>query len=172
MAVPAETDRAAHSLALLSHLARVARREADAFAPGGDLRPAHVVVLTLLRDHGAATQRGVADAVRLDPSTLVGLLNDLEERGLVSRRRDPADRRRHIVELEDAGRRWLAGTEERLAAVEDRVLGSLTQDERRTLHALLVRAAGGQLPGEACLAADGADPCLAADGDAPCLGDA
>jgi DNA-binding MarR family transcriptional regulator len=161
-----DTSRAAQSLALLSHLARVARREADREAADGGLRPAHLVVLTLLRDHGALTQRAIADAIRLDPSTLVGLLNDLEQRGLVARRRDPADRRRHIVELEAGGREQLDRIEERLAGVEDRVLGALDPAERAVLHGLLVRAAGGQLPGGACAAA--ADPCIEHDGEGAC----
>lgn len=150
-----ETATGTHqSLALLDHLARVARREAEADRDPGALRPRHLVGLTLLRDHGAATQQALAEALRLDPSNLVGLLNELELRGLVTRRRDPEDRRRHIVELSPDGVTALQSAERRLAAVEDRVLGALTAEERRTLHALLIRAAGGQLPAASCLDSD------------------
>lgn len=140
---------AAQSLALLSHLARVGQREAEPALPSG-LRTAHLMLLTLLRDHGAATQTGLAEALRLDPSNLVGLLNDLERRELVVRRRDPEDRRRHIVAIADAGIAELDRTEGCLTAVEDQLLGSLDLQERATLHDLLMRAAGGQLPPEAC----------------------
>ncbi|MEV4419389.1 MarR family winged helix-turn-helix transcriptional regulator [Patulibacter sp. NPDC049589] len=139
-------DHAVSSLGLLAHISRVARHEVDAVASVGDLRPGHVVVLTTLREHGAGTQRALAAALRLDPSSLVGLLNDLEDRGLVSRRRDPEDRRRHIVALEDAGRRWLTSAEGELAPVEDRVFRALSAEERRTLHALLTRAVSGHAP--------------------------
>jgi DNA-binding MarR family transcriptional regulator len=139
----------AQSLALLAHLARVGQREAESSLPG-DLRTAHLMLLTLLRDHGATTQTGLAEALRLDPSNLVGLLNDLERRGMVIRQHHPDDRRRHIVTIADAGITELQDTEQRLAAAEDRVLGALEPDERATLHCLLMRAAGGQLPPEAC----------------------
>jgi DNA-binding MarR family transcriptional regulator len=134
------------ALALLDHLARVGRRASEAaIAPGG-LRPRHLVALTLLSDHGPANQQGLAEALGLDPSNVVVLLNDLEDRGLVTRRRDPADRRRHIVELSRNGEAELRSAQQRLARVEDQLLHALTADERETLHCLLVRAAGGQLP--------------------------
>jgi DNA-binding MarR family transcriptional regulator len=134
-----------HSLTLLDHLARFARRAAEAQRPPDGLRPRHLIALMLLRDHGNATQQGLAEALQLDPSNVVGLLNDLEERGLVSRRRDPADRRRHIVELSAAGVCELDAAEQRLACVEDEMLRALTAEERATLHALLVRAVGEQI---------------------------
>jgi MarR family transcriptional regulator, transcriptional regulator for hemolysin len=150
MASPTQqTTHPAQSLALLAHLARVAQREAESSLPG-DLRTAHLMLLTLLRDHGATTQTGLAEALRLDPSNLVGLLNDLERRGLVIREHHPDDRRRHIVTIAKAGITQLQDTEQRLAAAEDRVLGALDPEERATLHCLLMRAAGGQLPPEAC----------------------
>lgn len=149
-----DTAASYQSLALLDHLSRVARREADGAPDPDGLRPRHLVALTLLRDHGAATQQALAEALRLDPSNLVGLLNDLESRGLVTRRRDPDDRRRHIVELAPAGLTTLHAAERRLAAVENKVLGALTTDERCTLHAILIRAAGGQLPATACVESD------------------
>ncbi len=149
-ASPPDTAAGYQSLALLDHLSRVARREADGAPHPDGLRPRHLVALTLLRDHGAATQQALAEALRLDPSNLVGLLNDLESRGLVTRRRDPDDRRRHIVELAPAGLTTLHAAEQRLADVENKVLGALTTDERCTLHALLIRAAAGQLPATAC----------------------
>jgi MarR family transcriptional regulator, lower aerobic nicotinate degradation pathway regulator len=153
-ASPRDTVASYQSLALLDHLSRVARREADGAPDPDGLRPRHLVALTLLRDHGAATQQALAEALRLDPSNLVGLLNDLESRGLVRRRRDPDDRRRHIVELASTGVTTLHAAEQRLGAVENKVLGALSADERCTLHALLIRAAGGQLPATACVESD------------------
>jgi MarR family transcriptional regulator, lower aerobic nicotinate degradation pathway regulator len=148
------------SLVLLNLLARVARRSAEqALAPLG-LRPRHVVLLTILRDHGSLTQGALGDALRLDPANVVGLLNELEERGLLRRRRDPDDRRRHIVELSGAGRSTLEQADGALESVQDELLEDLDADERATLHALLARAAEGQIAGacadgitEACIEA-------------------
>ncbi|MGE0028475.1 MAG: MarR family winged helix-turn-helix transcriptional regulator [Thermoleophilia bacterium] len=135
------------SLALISHLAQVVRRDADqALADVDGMRPRHLIALTLLRDHGPMAQAALAEGLRLDPSNVVALLNDLESRGLVTRRRDPEDRRRHIVELSEGGVGALDRAEAGLAAVEDRLFGALSGDERRTLHELLLRASGDRLP--------------------------
>lgn len=141
-----------HSLPLLEHLARMGRRAAESsLAPSG-LRPRHVVALRLLSEHGPASQQGLAEVLGLDPSNVVGLLNELEERGLVTRRRDPADRRRHIVELSTEGDDELLATQQRLARAEDELLGSLSPQERETLHELLTRAVAGQLSAGDCVA--------------------
>src|SRR5947209_5751286 len=137
---PSRTTHPAQSLALLSHLARVGQREAEAVLPD-DLRTAHLMLLTLLRDHGPTTQAGLAEALRLDPSNLVGVLNDLERRRLVIRQHHPEDRRRHIVVIAKEGIAELGRVEHRLAATEDRVLAALTAEQRAALHDLLVRAA-------------------------------
>jgi len=150
MIATGQTADTHQSLALINHMARVARRGSEtALAPLG-LRPRHLVALTLLRDHGPATQQALIEALRIDPSNLVGLLNELEQRKLLVRERDPGDRRRHIVALSQAGERTLRQAEGRLAAVQDDVLAPLSGDERDTLHDLLLRAAGGRLPSTAC----------------------
>jgi MarR family transcriptional regulator for hemolysin len=134
------------SLALLDHLARVGRRAAETAIAPGDLRPRHLVALTLLSDHGPANQGDLGEALSLDPSNVVALLNELEERGLVTRRRDPADRRRHIVELSTEGHAELAAAQQRLSCVEDELFRALSAEERVVLYGLLLRAAGDQLP--------------------------
>ena len=138
-------DATYQSLVLIHHLERVARRRFEiAIKPTG-LRPRHVQALTILRDHGAMTQGTLGDALRLDPANLVGLLNELEQRALLARRRDPTDRRRHIVELSPPGRTALTSAESALASVQDDVLSGLDDDERCTLHTLLQRAAATQI---------------------------
>jgi DNA-binding MarR family transcriptional regulator len=120
----------------------MSRRAAEATMDPGGLRPRHLVALNLLSENGPAGQQGLADALSLDPSNVVGLLNELEERGLITRRRDPADRRRHIVELSDTGEDELTLAYTRLGLVEETLLHALTADERDTLRTLLVRAVG------------------------------
>ena len=85
-----DTTSAQHqSLALIDHLSCVGRRRSEEVLTPLGLRPRHLVALTLLRDHGAATQQALAASLSIDPTNLVGLLNALEEDGLVVRRRDP-----------------------------------------------------------------------------------
>ena len=149
-----------HSIALLDHLARAGRRAAETMLDPTGLRPRHLIALTLLNDHGAASQQGLADTLSLDPSNVVGLLNELEERALITRRRDPSDRRRHIVEISTEGESQLRAAQRLLACVEDDVLRALSPDERAALHTLLVRAAGGQLPDtNACAVIDEDEAC-------------
>jgi DNA-binding MarR family transcriptional regulator len=135
-------------LPLLDHLARVGRRAAEAsMAPGG-LRPRHLIALKLLSEHGPASQQGLAEALSLDPSNVVGLLNELEERQLIVRRRDPADRRRHIVELSATGAGELCLAQARLSRVEDDLLAVLSAAERATLYRLLARTVEGVTGGK------------------------
>ena len=70
------------SSALLDHLARLTRARAQVVLEGHGLRPRSLVALTLLRDHGGFTQQGLAAALQIDKTNLVGLLNDLENDGL------------------------------------------------------------------------------------------
>ena len=135
-------------LPLIDHLARISRRAADAAMADGSLRPRHVIALTLLDERGPMTQHAVGAALRLDPSNVVGLLNELEERGLITRRRDPADRRRHIVELSAAGAGGVTQTCDQLGVVEDDLFKSLTADERATLYGLLSRAVEALAPAD------------------------
>ncbi|WP_244928965.1 MarR family winged helix-turn-helix transcriptional regulator [Nocardioides sp. W7] len=125
---------------MLDYLARMGRRAAEALPD--TLRPRHVIALEVISEQGPLGQRGLAEALRLDPSNVVGLLNELEEHELVTRRRDPADRRRHIVEISSKGTRELTEATTRFGHIEDQLFSTLSPQERRTLHTLLSRAVG------------------------------
>jgi len=115
----------------------VARSYRDALRPC-DLTLGHASVLQVLRG-GPTTQAALAEAVGMDATKLVAYLNELEMAGQVVRRRDAADRRRHIVELSEAGARRLSTAQRAAAAAEERLLASLTAGERAQLAALLAR---------------------------------
>jgi DNA-binding MarR family transcriptional regulator len=143
-----------HPGALLDHLARRMRLRTEAVLAPMGLRPRHLVALTVLRESGGSTQQALAATLEMDGTNIVGLLNELEAKQLIERRRSPEDRRRHLVEVTDAGAEQLAKAEFALSAVEDEVLGALDDSQRETLYNLLQQAA-----------ADTVVSCAAAIGD-------
>jgi DNA-binding MarR family transcriptional regulator len=156
-----ETTTSPHRTSpLLDHLARLNRARAEAALAPLNLRPRHLVALTLLRDHGGGTQQAMAEALRIDRTNLVGLLNELEADGLITRTRAAEDRRRHIVQLTDAGHTRLHEAECALAVVENEVLSALDDAQREQLYELLALATSGHVVscGEA-VADDVADAC-------------
>lgn len=100
------------------------------------IKPRHVAALAALRQ-GALTQQALGEAVHTDAAQLVGLLNELEAAELVSRRRDPNDRRRHIVELSSLGAARLEDAENCVAQTEEGLLAGLDAAERAHLYRLL-----------------------------------
>ncbi len=124
---------------LIARVARVVRQRFEqALAPLG-LRQRQIVALSYLRGYGPTAQQKLADRLCMDPSSMVCLLNELEDNELVLRQRDRRDRRRAIVELSPHGERALAEIDRALQTVEDEMLTSLDMTERAKLHDLLVR---------------------------------
>jgi len=101
--------------------------------------------LGYLLKHEGVTQQDLGDAMLMDDNTIVLLLNELEAAGFSVRRRDPGDRRRHIVEITAAGRRAIERAEKAQEGIEDELLGDLSQEERATLTSLLNRVMEGLL---------------------------
>src|SRR5919198_1987818 len=115
---------------LLKRLGFAAKERAmEAYEETG-LHPYHHAVLIVLGEGSRETQGAIADALGYDRGQLVGLLDDLEGRGLVERRRDPNDRRRHIVRLTADGRRTLRRLRALARRVENDFLAPLSDEQR------------------------------------------
>ncbi len=110
------------------------------------LKNGHAHVLMVLADEGATSQQAMIQELEVDPSVLVATLNDLEQAGLAQRRRDPADRRRRIVEISPRGTQLVADVYASIASVEAELFASLDPNEIGTLHRLLdrIRTATGE----------------------------
>ncbi len=124
---------------LVAQVGRAAtRRYGAVLAPVG-LNPRQTAILFELRREGAMSQQALSEVLDIDPSNLVGMLNFLEEEGYLLRRRDPADRRRHVVEISQRGVRVLGEIERAADQLEDEFFGALSFEERDQLRELLRR---------------------------------
>src|SRR5580698_311530 len=126
------------TIVLLTRLARAVYLRSSVDLVGMNLR--NMVVLAYLRDHPGASQQGMTEMLSMDSNTGVLVLNDLEDLEYVERRRDPADRRRHLVDITNAGREALEEAELAQGSIEDEILSGLNESERAELRGLLVKA--------------------------------
>jgi DNA-binding MarR family transcriptional regulator len=149
---PENCSGTASAMILLPRLAKQVMRRANPELLGMDLR--HLMALSYLKDHDGAPQQELVDALCMDAKNVVLLLNELEDRGHIIRRRDPEDRRRHRVHITAAGHTALERAARAQESIEDDVLQGLDADERATLWRLLIRAVQGVEPatGAACAA--------------------
>jgi DNA-binding MarR family transcriptional regulator len=119
---------------------------AAALAPEG-LRRQHFTVMSALADRGATSQAALGRRLLIDRSDMHGLLTELEQAGLVERVRDPADRRRMLVDLTPAGARALKRLNKRIEAAQETLLAPLSATERRELDRLLTQLVEHHAPG-------------------------
>lgn len=121
----------------------LARVNAGSLADGNStlkdlgLKPRSYAVLSLVCNGLEPAQRDLATFLRLDPSQVVALLDELEQKGLVKRQPDPRDRRSKIVAPTTAGRKLNAEAREAIEQNKSTLYKSLTATQLKTLANLL-----------------------------------
>ena len=135
------SELAASSGYLLARLGLAFKQQALASAEASGFELYDYSVLAILGEGARETQATIADALDLDPSRLVALLDSLEDRDLVVRQRDPNDRRRHVVSITTSGREALTSMRAIINKVEDDFFAPLNHNNRETLHQTLVALA-------------------------------
>jgi DNA-binding MarR family transcriptional regulator len=137
-AVPELSERGAFLLSQLGF--HVAVRCAEVLEPLG-LQPAHYGVLTQLTSQEGLSQQQLADAMGVHRNVMVGLIDELEEHGLVRRARHPSDRRAHRLQLTDRAHAVLAEANLAVDELENEIFADFDSREHSRLISMLQRAA-------------------------------
>jgi MarR family transcriptional regulator for hemolysin len=116
----------------------VSRAFDDALAEAGGSLPVWLVLISL-KSRSLGNQRELADAVGIREATLTHHLNAMDAQGLVTRRRDPANRRVHLVELTEAGEALFLRLRDAAFAFDQRLRRGLTDRDAADLEGLLLR---------------------------------
>ena len=134
---------------LLAQLGAYAAERFGERAAALDFTRPQAGLLRLISREPGQSQQAVARRLGTPPSRLVALVDGLEERGLIERRRNPGDRRNYALHLTAAGERAMADLSQAAMEHEHAVAAPLTQAERAQLSALLAKlaAAHGLVPG-------------------------
>ncbi|MBX5440081.1 MAG: MarR family transcriptional regulator [Solirubrobacteraceae bacterium] len=126
---------------LLRKVSTASFEQFAAIAAEHGIHPMHFGMLVVLESEGDISQRELARRTGVDPSTLVGRLDVLEERGLVERKRCEHDRRSNLLRLTDAGRETLDAMRVEAEELRRRFFAPLTEEEQAELHRLLLKLA-------------------------------
>lgn len=108
-----------------------------------DLKVREYSALAMACEEQPPTQRDLSRYLALDPSQIVAIVDNLQQRGAVERQPDPRDRRSKIVVATEAGRELRDTARGLSAAADDESLTMLSSAERRQLHTLLAKVAFG-----------------------------
>jgi DNA-binding MarR family transcriptional regulator len=127
---------------LLGYLGEKSRRNFIALLEPHGFHPREFGLMTVMAKRPGITQQELASLARVDPSSMVALLDELEQRGIAERRIDPADRRRRAVYLTDKGHEQMHVLQREARNAAKDFLEPLSADERDQLNGLLRKLAG------------------------------
>lgn len=127
---------------LLGYLGEKSRRSFIALLEPHGFHPREFGLMTVMAKRPGITQQELASLARIDPSSMVALLDDLERRGVAERRVDPDDRRRRSVFLTKKGEQAMRMLQREARTAASTFLEPLDAEERETLNALLRKLAG------------------------------
>jgi DNA-binding MarR family transcriptional regulator len=136
-------DSGSGLIALLTQINKALHRRTTEELLG--MRLKQFMTLGYVRDRGSVSQQELESAMLIDANAVVLLLNELETAGLSVRKRDPHDRRRHLVEITEAGKAAVARAEKAREGLEEEILAGMSPEERSTLSKLLRRVLEGLL---------------------------
>jgi DNA-binding MarR family transcriptional regulator len=106
------------------------------------IEPKHFGALSVLDDLGPSPQQRIAEQLGISGTMIVQIVDDLEAKGLVERRRNPADRRSYALEMTAAGRAALKRARRAIAKVEEEIVTRLGAHGAEDLRSLLRRILG------------------------------
>jgi MarR family transcriptional regulator, lower aerobic nicotinate degradation pathway regulator len=132
-----------HTGYLLSRMGWFASRRFSERLQSLGLTPRMWGALNVLEAESPISQQGLGRAIGMDPSSMVGTIDELESLGLVERRPNPSDRRAHALYMTEDGRRTLAAGRRQSKLAQEELLAPLSESERTQLHDLLMRLAEG-----------------------------
>ena len=124
---------------LLNRTALQTRQQAQAALEPLGLIPPQVAVLSALESEGPQTQRALGALLKIDPTTMVWLIDGLERKNLVQRDAHPKDRRAYLVRSTPAGRALYQRAWRRLDQLQEQFLAPLSGTEREELRRLLLK---------------------------------
>jgi DNA-binding MarR family transcriptional regulator len=126
---------------MLAQAHMAARARADRALDGVGLTMKGFAALATLISDGPISQRRLSRRIRMDPATMVDVIDALEESGYIERRRNPADRREYALQPTAKGRALFARADRAIVEAERHTAGRLSATETRTLRDLLERIA-------------------------------
>jgi DNA-binding MarR family transcriptional regulator len=127
---------------LLARLGEASRRRFHSALEPEGLHPRHFGVMTMVAAKPGICQQELHEKTAIDPSSMVAVIDELEAGGLAERRHHPQDRRVRTIFLTEVGERKLEHVRALAAELQREFFHALTADERRSLHALLLKLAG------------------------------
>ncbi|MDH6136338.1 DNA-binding MarR family transcriptional regulator [Kitasatospora sp. MAA4] len=139
-----------HTGVLLTKAGMVIQEDVDLALSAKGFRLRTFLVLAALSGGAELSQQDLSRAVNLDPTTMVSLIDELEQAGQVERRRNPADRRRYILGLTEKGRQAMAEAEVVASEAEQVFFARLPPGQRELLHTMLGTVLENRWPSAVC----------------------